>query len=39
MSWAGPHTETIGKTKQPARVAELPLDPARPLLLCLAHLR
>lgn len=39
MSWAGPHTETIGKTKQPARVAERPLDPARPLLLCLAHLR
>lgn len=39
MSWAGPHTETLGKTAHPVRMAERPLDPGRPLLLCLAHLR
>ncbi|KTS78027.1 glycosyl transferase [Pseudomonas oryzihabitans] len=39
MSWAGPHTETIGKTAHPVRMAERPLEPSRPLLLCLAHLR
>ncbi|KTS95490.1 glycosyl transferase [Pseudomonas oryzihabitans] len=39
MSWAGPHTETLGKTAHPVRMAERPLEPGRPLLLCLAHLR
>ena len=39
MSWAGPHTETIGKTAHPVRMAERPLELGRPLLLCLAHLR